>query len=146
MIKTIWSSRTAFKSGTNLPVGKLLISNDGSETGILLQVIDLATFQNIGDVASVELEILNNGTPPTNGQTVTMWSAFSSYSTKTAAQLLTAAASLVCQPGSGASTTSTFMAPLYYMGARFLYVWFDHTALAAGATLELTLNVNTKTG
>jgi hypothetical protein len=37
------------------------------------------------------------------------------------------------------------MMPLFYMGARYLYVWFDQTALAA-VPLNLRLRINANRG
>lgn len=145
MIKTIWSSLSAYLIGTNTPVGRLLIANDAAEVGILPLQIDLGDVQNLGDVASVEIEILTNGTAPAANQSITAWAAFTSSGSKTPPELTPSALSVQCALAQVANVRRIYMMPLASMTARYLNIWFDHTALPNGATLEIVVHVNGKT-
>lgn len=146
MIKTIWYSGTATKPNDPTPIGKLIITNDGAEQGILPVQIDLAVAQNLGNYASLEFQLLTNGVAPAANQSVTAWAAFCSSSSKTPVELSTAAASQVFPLAQVPNTRRIYMMPLFYMGARWLYIWFDHTALPAGATVEILISVNAQLG
>lgn len=134
MIKTIWDN---VKNGV-----RLLINNDSAETGILIQGIDVGDVYDPGNMVAVELEVLTNGTAPGSTKNLTIYSAFSSSGSKQPAELATAADSLVCVLANAANVRRVYMMPVYYISARYLYVWFDHDALSNGATLDLTLRIN----
>lgn len=135
MIFTLWDSLLRGLT--------LLISTITSETGILLQVVDTGKVYNLGEIASLELEVTTNGTAPGAAKTVTMWYAFASKKTYTPAQLASAA-STVCALPNASATVALFNTANIPIGAQYLYVWFDHTAVDAGATLALVLKVNAK--
>lgn len=123
---------------------KQLVTTVTAETGIFLQQIDMESVYNLGDLAAPELEILTGSVAPGAGLNLNLNYAFSSVPNRTVAQLTPAAGTLACAIPSTGNTSKTYTAPVVYQGARYLYLWYDHDALPAGATLELTQRVSAK--
>jgi hypothetical protein len=126
----------------------LAVTTVTSETGLGLQVIDLAD-NNVGvganrlaTLTSLEFEVRTGGTAPGTSRTVTAYYAFASIGTYTAAEMSTAAASQSLALVNSANTTRVYTLPVVYLGARYLYVWFDHSALDASASFTLIGRVN----
>lgn len=135
MITTLWDSAD---KGTNL------ISVVTAETGLFHGVIDLDTIYNGGDKVAIEVEALTNGVAPGAGVNLTLNYAFSSRKDDTVAELSTAAAQQAMVLPNSTNTKRVYLAPVSFIGARYLHIWFDHDALAAGATVTVTSQVNGK--
>jgi hypothetical protein len=146
MIAPIWDSSTSYLNGAQsaTPVGRIIITNTAAETGVLLQQIDMSRVQNVGDVASVEVELITNNVAPNAGESVTAYAAFSSSGSKQPPELAGAATIQACPLPQVAGRRQTFFLPLLQTMARYLYIWFDHSTLPAGATVEIHLIVNGK--
>lgn len=130
MIQTIWKNPT-----------QQLISTAGGETGLFLQHIDLATIWTPGKNLTLEIEALLNATP-TGAANLMLNYAFSSAQYRTAAELLGASSQYVMALPNVASVRRVFLAPLTYVGARWLHIWLDHDAIAANSTIEVTTLLN----
>src|SRR5579859_7736368 len=87
MINTLWDSGNAQQNNSSAPVGALVLTAAGAATGLLLQCIDLATVQNIGETINLELETITGATAPGAAQTVKMWWGFSSSGSKQPVEL-----------------------------------------------------------
>lgn len=139
MIESLWLNTATPPQGVG---SQLLIVNDNAEMGILHQAVDLGLVQNLGSQACLELEVLTNGTAPGANTTLTAWMAFCSLENKVPIELSTAALSQVLNLANLPTVRRIYLCPLLFMGARYFHLWFDHTALAAGSTLEITARVN----
>lgn len=108
---------------------------------------DLATVQNRGEYVSLELEVQNPPTKaPAAGVNLTMYAACASSPSKQPPELLPASVNLVCAMSQVPGRVSVFVMPMFYMAARYLYVWFQYSGDANGAVpLGLRLRVNAKT-
>lgn len=142
MIKTLWNNLRP--PDGSAPVALTIGATGGS--GLLQQVIDLATVYNRGDLAAIELEVKTGVVAPGASKDLTVYYAFCSKDNRTSTQLSTAAASQVCTLANAADTIRVYSLPVDYMGAQFLHVWFDCSSLTAGAVITLELRVNAKTG
>src|SRR5690349_14592835 len=115
MIRTFWNNLRSQTDGAPLP----LTVGDQAATGILHQVIDLATIQNRGELAGIEVEVLTGVVNPT-AVNLTCFYAFCTKANRTPTQLLTAAASQACLLPAAANTIQVYSLPLNYQGARYL--------------------------
>ena len=114
-------------------------------TGLLQQVIDMATVYNRGDKAAIELEVLTGVVAPGTPKNLTIDYAFCSDYNRDSVQLATAQAQKVCALQNTASVRRVYETALVDQTARYLHVWFECDALTAGAVLTLRLRVNAKT-
>lgn len=112
--------------------------------GLLHKVIDCGTVFNRGELAGIELEVIANGVAPGSTKTLTVYYAFSSYDNRNVDELATASDSRAITLANTASVRRSYALPIVYQGAKYLHVWFDSSALAAGAALTLELRVNAK--
>lgn len=142
MINTLWFNLK--KPDGSAPVVLAIPAAGG--TGLLQQIINCATVYNRGELAGIELEVIANGVAPGAAKTLTVKYAFSSYDNRNVAELATAAASQAITLENTASVRQCYSLPVVYQGAQYLHVWFDCSALAAGAELTLELRVNARTG
>lgn len=147
MLRTIWDSDVNLTPPVNRgqpgPYSPPWTVAGGAETGILHQVVDLNQVQAVGDYGAVEMHIKAVGAVP-GATTVTVFYAFASADNLTPAELLNAVGSLVMTPTNALNAKTVWMAPLVYQTARYLHIWFDHAAIAAGSTINMRGFVNYK--
>lgn len=124
--------------------GDNVITTITAETGLFLAHVDLDTIYNGGDTAAIEVTVTTNGTAPGSGKNLTLNYAFSSGKTDSVAELTPASAQFACALPNTASVKRVFLAPVLFIGARYLHLWFDHDAIAAGAQLTVNVKVNGK--
>lgn len=129
-----------------LSIAASAAANPALVPGTVVQ-IDLGTVQNVGDVVTIELEVTNpKNSAPAAGTNLTVYAACSSSGSKQPPELLPASSNQVCAMSQVNGRTSVFMLPLFYMAARYLYVWFQYSGDANGAVpLGLRLRINGKT-
>lgn len=141
-----YSDGNAATQPQGLSIASSSAANPALVPGTVVQV-DLGTVQNVGDTVSIELEVQNPATKaPAANTTLTMYAACSSSGSKQPPELLPASSNLACTMSTVNGRTSVFMMPLFYMAARYLYVWFQYAGDANGAVpLGLRLRVNGKT-
>lgn len=142
MINTLWFN---LKKPNGDPPAVLTIPASGG-TGLLQQTIDCGTVYNRGELAGIELEVIANAVAPGSSKTLTVYYAFSSYANRNVAELATAASSQAITLANTASVRRSYSLPVVYQGAQYLHVWFDCSAMAAGAQIDIELRVNAKTG
>lgn len=165
MITTLWDSQTSFplqnspyQNETNNPQPEPLVlsSSAAANPAAVNSVnpanpvcqVDLGTVQNVGEYVSLELEIKNPaGVAPAAGTQLTMYAACASSPSKQPPELVNAALTLVCNMPPNPGVTNVWVMQLFYMAARYLYVWFAYSGDTNNAVpVPLRLRVNTKTG
>lgn len=120
------------------------ITSVSSLTNQALQVVDLLGIggsKTRGDAISVELEVLTGATAPGASRNITVYFGFSNLSTYSATEMATSVENLEIDLVNSASTKQVFSLPVVFVGGRYLYVWFDHSARDAGSTLTLTSRI-----
>lgn len=141
MIKTFWdSAQDELNNALKTPI--IIDAVGGSN--LQPQVIDLAKVQNRGDLSAIELEVTTVAVAPGASKNLTPKYAFSSVGNRTPTELSTAAASQACELANSLGVLRTYSLPVSYMGAQFLYLWFDCDALTANARLHIRARVNAK--
>lgn len=143
----------------NYSTGVVLSSTDNAETSLVPAwqtrspqgdfvgaAIDMGQIYNLDDYAALEAEIAEiGGVAPGAAATVTGYLGFGSIPNYTPAQVKSACIqpifSLVNLGANGLQLNCT---PLTYMTGRYAYVFFDHSALAAGCKLRITARLNCK--
>lgn len=122
-----------------------------SETKVGLQRIDLQNTSGLGvrgDSVAIEVEVTNSATAIGAGRTLTVYYAFATGPDRgdsapyTATQISTATSNQVCSLVTTGNNVSVFSLPVVYQGGRYLYVYFDHTALDAASSLSIKLRFN----
>ncbi len=139
MIRTFWNNLRSVIDGAPVP----LTIGDQAATGVLHQCIDLATIQNRGDLAGIEVEVTTGVVNPT-AVNLTVFYAFSTKQNRTPTQLLTAAASQACLLPAAANAIRVYTLPLNYQSAQYLHIWFDQEAPASGSLITIELSVVAK--
>lgn len=141
MLNTLWFN---LKKPDGQAPEVLQIAEAGG-TGLLHQIVPVATIYNRGELAGIEIELVANAVAPGASKTVTVYYAFSSYDNRNITELSPLAASQVLDVANVASARRSYVLPILYQGAAYLHIWFDATGLAAGSTLNIELRVNAKT-
>lgn len=137
MIGNFWNN---IGNGTQI----LIASGD---TLAHLQVIDLQTVYNRGELVGLAIDLLTKVASPGSGKKVTVFYAFSTKGNRTAAELYYAAASqdLTLDSG-GAGTSRGYTLPINYQAGRYLYFWFTADAFTdPTAQLEADITALAKT-
>lgn len=118
-----------------------LITSASALTGLFLRHVDLFTIWTQGNQLCIETELKTNGVV-TGAANLVLNYAFSSKQSHSAAELVLAKAQETYAIPQALNERRVLLAPEIWIGARWLHVWYDHDAIAAGSTLELTTYVN----
>lgn len=111
------------------------------QSGGGLRSIDL-NFVPVPNEVGIEIKVTTNGTAPGSGKTITAHYALAGELGLSVAQLSEADSEQVLELPDAATTTRIYTLPVIRAAQRFLYVWFDNDALAAGAALSVEPIIN----
>jgi hypothetical protein len=137
-------------------VGSLSIPTNASQTGLIptwqskagnVQAagspVHLGGVENLGDDAAIEIEVDTNGTAPGAGASLTAYVAQGYNPNYSVAQLKAGAIKTVFDiSGLLANTKNVLLIPNFEQSSKYMFLFFDNAAMAAGATLNLRTQVN----
>lgn len=112
-------------------------------TGAGLRSFDLFSRAPLPTQVAIALRLLVNGTAPGSAKNLTCYYALAPSPDLTVAQLADAAGNQVFVLPNAASVTRDYTLQTINVGQRYLYLWFDHDALAGGCVLTVTPVLNT---
>jgi len=108
-----------------------------AQTGGGLREIDLFARAPFPENVAIGVTVTTNGTAPGSGDTVTAHYALADEPGLTVADLGDADATQDLTLPDAANTKRQYTLPVIVVGQRYLYLWFDNTALAGGAALNV---------